>query len=51
MSSYALAFAALGLIVLLGARREYTRDNRRDAKLLAACGEVGFLTVAAVWLV
>ena len=51
MSSYALAFAALGLIVLLGARREYASDNRRDAKLLAACGAGGFLAGAAVWLV
>ena len=51
MSSYALAFAALGIIVLLGAWREYTGDNRRDAKLLAACGAGGILAGAAVWLV
>ena len=39
MSSYALAFAALGIIVLLGSWREYTSDNRRDAKLLAAVAQ------------
>ena len=51
MSSYALAFAALGIIVLLGAWRECASDNRRDAKLLAACGAGGILAGAAVWLV
>lgn len=51
MSDYAAAFAALGVIVLLGAWREYTSYNRRDAKLLAACGAGGILAGAAVWLV
>ena len=51
MSSYALAFAALGIIVLLGAWREHVGNNRRDAKLLAACGAGGILAGAAVWLV
>jgi hypothetical protein len=51
MSEYVLAFAALGVIVLLGAWREYTSDNRRDAKLLAACGAGAILAGAAVGLV
>ena len=51
MSDYALALAALGLIVFLLAWREYASENRRDAKLLAACGAGGILAGAAVWLV
>ena len=51
MTSYALAFAALGIIGLLGAWREYASDNQRDAKLMAACGAGGLLAGAAVWLV
>ena len=47
----ALAFAALGIIGLLGAWREYASDNRRDAKLMSACGAGGLLAGAAVWLV
>ena len=49
--SSALAFAALGIIGLLGAWREYASDNRRDAKLMTACGAGGLLAGAAVWLV
>ena len=51
MSDYALALSALGAIVFLLAWREYASDNRRDAKLLAACGAGGILAGAAVWLV
>ena len=51
MSDYALALATLGLIVFLLAWREYASENRRDAKLLAACGAGGILAGAAVWLV
>ena len=51
MPSYAIAFAALGLIVLHGAWREYGGNNRRDAKMLTACGAAGMLAGAAVWLV
>lgn len=51
MSDYALALSALGVIVFLLAWREYASDNRRDAKLLAACGAGGMLAGAAVWLV
>lgn len=51
MSDYALSLAALGLIVFLLAWREYASENRRDAKLLAACGAGGILAGAAVWLV
>lgn len=50
MSNYALAIASLGVLILLGAWREYASDNRRDAKLLAACGAGGILAGAAVWL-
>ena len=51
MSEYALATASLGVLLLLGAWREYARENRRDAKLLAACGAGGMLAGAAVWLI
>ena len=50
MSDYAPAIVSLGVLILLGAWREYARDNRRDAKLLAACGAGGMLAGAAVWL-
>ena len=50
MSDFALAIAALGVLLLFGAWREYASDNRRDAKLLAACGAGGMLAGAAVWL-
>jgi hypothetical protein len=50
MSDYALAVAALGVLILLLAWREYASDNRRDARLLAACGAGGMLAGAAVWL-
>jgi hypothetical protein len=49
MSDFALAIAALGVLLLFGAWREYASDNRRDAKLLAA-GAGGMLAGAAVWL-
>ncbi|MDO8440778.1 MAG: hypothetical protein Q7S97_06175 [Polaromonas sp.] len=51
MSDYALAIASLGVLMLLGAWREYASDNRRDARLLAACGAGGMLAGAVVWLV
>ena len=51
MPSYALAFAALGIIGLLGAWCECASDNWRDAKLMSACGAGGLLAGAAVWLV
>lgn len=50
-SALALAIASLGVLILLVAWREYARDNRRDAKLLTACGAGGMLAGAAVWLV
>ena len=50
MSNYALAIGLIAAIVLHCAWREYTNDNRRDAKLLAAFGAGGLLTAAA-WLV
>ena len=40
-----------GSLFFLLAWREYASDNRRDAKLLAACGAGGMLAGAAVWLV
>ena len=51
MSDYAFAIAALGVLLLVGAWREYAGDNQRDAKLLAACGAGGILAGAAAWLV
>ncbi len=51
MSDYALPLAALGLLILLGAWREHARDNRRDAKLIAAFGADGMLAGAAAWLI
>lgn len=51
MSDYAIPLAALGLLILLGAWREYARDNRRDAKLIAAFGAGGMLAGAAAWLI
>ena len=51
MSDYALPLAALGLLILLGAWREHARDNRRDAKLIAAFGAGGMLAGAAAWLI
>ena len=50
MSDYALPIASLGILILLCGWREYASDNRRDAKLLAACGAGGMLAGAAVWL-
>jgi len=50
MSDFALAGAALGVLLLFGAWREYARENQRDAELLAACGAGGMLAGAAVWL-
>lgn len=50
MFDYALMIAALGVLLLLGARREYANDNQRDAKLLAACGVGGMVAGAAAWL-
>ena len=51
MSDYALLIASLGILLLLGAWREYASDNRRDARLLAACGAGGMLAGAAAWLI
>ena len=50
MADYAFPIAALGMLILLGAWREYAGGNRRDAKLIAACGASGVLAGAAVWL-
>lgn len=50
MSDYALPIASLGILILLCAWREYASGNRRDAKLLAACGAGGMLAGGAVWL-
>ena len=50
MSDYALGIAALAAVMLLGAWREYVRDNRRDARLMAVIGAAGVLTSTAVWL-
>ena len=51
MADYALPIAALGVLMLLGAWREYTADNPRDARLLAGFGVGGVFAGAAVWLV
>lgn len=51
MSDYALPFAALGVLILFCAWREYASDNRRDARLIAACGAGSMLAGAAAWLV
>lgn len=50
MSEYAFLIALLAAVMLLGARREHANDNRRDARLLAACGTGGALASAVVWL-
>ena len=51
MADYALPMGLLGILFLWCAWREYAAENRRDAKLLAACGAGGVLAGAAVWLV
>jgi len=43
MSAYALPMAALGALILWCAWREYVADNRRDARIMAACGAGGIL--------
>lgn len=50
MADYALALAALSVLMLLGARREHVGGNPRDAKLIAAFGAGGVLAGAAMWL-
>ena len=50
MSDYAFLLALLAAVMMLGAWREHANDNRRDAKLLAACGAGGMLAGAAVWM-
>ncbi|MDP2818657.1 MAG: hypothetical protein Q8O29_10370 [Polaromonas sp.] len=51
MTAYALPIAALGVLILWCAWREYVADNRRDARLMAACGASGILAGTAAWLV
>ena len=51
MADYAFPMGSLGILFLWCAWREYVAENRRDAKLLAACGTGGVLAGAAVWLV
>jgi len=54
MSGYALPMASLGVLMLLGAWREYASDNRRDVRLLTAGGAGGMLAgavVCVIWLV
>ena len=51
MSSISIAVALLGGLLIMCAWREYGNENRRDAKLLAACGTGGILAGAALWLV
>ena len=50
MSDYAFPIAALAVVMLLGAWREYVSDNRRDAKLMAALGAAGMMASTAIWL-
>lgn len=50
MSEYVIPLASLGALILGCAWREYLAENKRDAKLMAACGAGGVLTAAAVWL-
>lgn len=50
MSESAFVIAALAVVMLLGAWREYRADNRRDARLLAALGAAGAMASSAVWL-
>ena len=51
MADYAIPIALLGSLFLWCGWREYVAQNRRDARLLAACGAGGVLAGAAVWLV
>jgi hypothetical protein len=51
MSDYVLVIAALGIVILLCAWREYVGENRRDAKVLAVGGVGTILASVAVWLV
>ena len=51
MSELLWPLAAVVLTVLLGAWREYTNGNRRDAALLAGVGASGALATAAAVLV
>ena len=50
MADYAFALAALGVLMLLGARQEHAAGNPRDAKLIAGFGVGGVFAGAAVWL-
>lgn len=50
MFDYALLITLLAAVLLAGAWREYTSDNRRDAGLLAAFGAGSLLAGAAVGL-
>lgn len=52
MADYALpiTIALLGALMSLGTWREYASDNRRNAKLLAACSADGMLAGATVGL-
>ncbi|MEO8384262.1 MAG: hypothetical protein ABI583_03390 [Betaproteobacteria bacterium] len=47
MSEYAVFAGFIGITLYFCAWREIANDNRRDAKLLAACGTGGMLTAAA----
>lgn len=51
MSAYAFPVAALGALILWCAWREHVADNRRDARLMAACGASGVIAGAVAWLV
>ena len=50
MYDYAYLVASLAVVLLLGAWREHRRDNRRDARLLAAFSAGGILVSTQAWL-
>jgi fermentation-respiration switch protein FrsA (DUF1100 family) len=49
MSDVALSLALLSAIVLIGAYREYTAANHRDALCLASFGGAGTLAGLGLW--
>ena len=46
----ALGAIALTAAIAYGAWHEFTTNNRRDAKLLAAIGAIGLIGSTAAWL-
>lgn len=50
MPDFASMLVLMAVPLLFCAWREYVDDNRRDARLLAACGTVGLWAGGVVWI-